>query len=250
MTEFKRREGARLQFQANIDTPIGEIKVNQETWMYNKNVHKGGWLQKEKVTDWNKVIQDYKFGNGHFWLQGEAGDDVTYNKEKGIIKSVKFNVADINSSDAKKRKAAEVKLKLMIKRFRAHLHYNGIINAEKGDSLYYINDKKDSEGNIITPGDTIVFRHTDRRYVGYMLAIRVPLQNYNSTPVVKVTGFTDHEAFEANAYMYGMMGADNDGDTAGLVALSKEQLEALAPTNSVEYERLKQKFGRELTRRI
>ena len=135
----------------------------------------------------------------------------------------------------------------MIKRFRAHLHYNGIINAEKGDSLYYINDKKDSEGNIITPGDTIVFRHTDRRYVGYMLAIRVPLQNYNSTPVVKVTGFTDHEAFEANAYMYGMMGADNDGDTAGLVALSKEQLEALAPTNSVEYERLKQKFGRELT---
>lgn len=52
------------------------------------------------------------------------------------------------------------------------------------------------------------------RTEAYVMAIRTPVQDYNATPIVKVVGACNHAAVECNAYIYKMMGGDNDGDTA------------------------------------
>ena len=58
---------------------------------------------------------------------------------------------------------------------------------------------------------------------GYVVSVRSPVQDYNAVPVVKVVGTSTHKATEANAYLYKMIGGDNDGDTIGMAALDAER---------------------------
>lgn len=98
----------------------------------------------------------------------------------------------------------------------------------------------------IKPNDTVVvIKYKEHMYTskvkeyiaslnvyGYVMAVRSPVQDYNATPIMKITGVTSHHAVEANAYLYAMIGGDNDGDTIGMAALDYDQFEALAPKNS------------------
>lgn len=65
----------------------------------------------------------------------------------------------------------------------------------------------------------------------YVLAARSPVQDYNAVPVLKIKGISIGAATEANAYLYSMIGGDNDGDTLGMTPLEEFQLDALAPKN-------------------
>lgn len=62
---------------------------------------------------------------------------------------------------------------------------------------------------------------------GYVVSVRSPVQDYNAVPVVKVVGTSTHKATEANAYLYKMIGGDNDGDTIGMAALDSEGYNAI-----------------------
>lgn len=59
----------------------------------------------------------------------------------------------------------------------------------------------------------------------YLLSARSPVQDYGAVPVFKAIGFSSSAAAKVNLYAYKMMGADNDGDTFGMMLLRLNQVE-------------------------
>ena len=55
-------------------------------------------------------------------------------------------------------------------------------------------------------------------------AVRVPVQNYNAIPIVKVIGSTTHASTECFSYIYKMIGGDNDGDTAAFIPVDRRAI--------------------------
>lgn len=116
--------------------------------------------------------------------------------------------------------------------------YKQLINNGIYNNIY--NEKGEAQENYILRGakyrkvqginqlvyvEKIEFKDTLYQTIAYTMAIRTPVQDYNATPIVKVVGAVDHAAVECNAYIYTMMGGDNDGDTAVFLPVNHKHVE-------------------------
>lgn len=116
--------------------------------------------------------------------------------------------------------------------------YKQLINNGIYSTIY--NEKGEAQENYILHGakyrkvqgieqlvyvEKIEFKDTLYQTIAYTMAIRTPVQDYNATPIVKVVGAVDHAAVECNAYIYTMMGGDNDGDTAVFLPVNHKHVE-------------------------
>jgi len=182
---YRKHPGVRQQLLANIDLSLGNLRTSKDSWETLSK--KKDWLQLERLdeTTWLKLINAFAKGNNITSIKG-LNYEVTLKDEQEL------------------------------KDFIIHLNKQGITN-----------DDINGNGNVLyTVGknNTVSFaRNNLGRKFGWVLTARWPIQDANSTPTLKIIGYHDHAAIEANPYMYKMMGADNDGDTIGMIGLSQQQ---------------------------
>jgi hypothetical protein len=207
---FRKYEGIRQQFLADTTLLPGEIRLGQKGFSTLVNITKNWgdnkWLQHED----NIPEKEWKHITGLDVVP--AGKKLTTEAERLQYRKRTFK------TEEERQKYVE------------RLNSFGVLQGPEHDRTYSLTET--------TLGYHVHFQKV-RRYFGYILAIRSPVQDYKATPVMKVIGFHNHSAAETNPYIYGMMGADNDGDTYGMVAIGKEQythLEKLDATKETFYD--------------
>lgn len=196
---YYKHEGIRQQLVANTLFKTGTMALGR-VGFHTMIQMKEGWLQSEKISDTElKEIQD----------------NLPYKDIKPKDLTSKQLIAQLDHYN----------------RFGILTDtINGKSNFEFKDAEWYNGDSSINRHLKSIVGYTL--KENPTRYYGYVLGIRSPVQDYNAVPMMKVVGYAPHHAVEANAYLYTMIGGDNDGDTLGIVALDMKQVDALAKPDS------------------
>ena len=194
---FHRHDGIRQQLVANPNLGQGQIRTSKDGWETLQDLKKG-FLVHEPITDiqqWRKLIGGYK----PFYAK---------NLDKLISKD-----------------GLTLKIK-PTKKFFAFLNSIGVMNTykdKKGKTRNLVNGEKITMYTINKNGTLTFNKNKLGQLAGYVVAMRSPVQDYNSVPMLKVIGHHTHNAVESNIYLYGLIGGDNDGDTIGMLALDSHE---------------------------
>lgn len=195
-SRFRRFWAARNQLLANTSLATGEIKFPANAF---NNLAANDKDNQWRTTESKEPITQNKVNE----LLIQYAKD--YNKEEITLDVIKNN---------QKEYYAE-----LYKRLR----YLGFL-----DDNFEIKGKFTEEvqgAEVTTYIDSLKLKaDTLTQTVAYVIAIRSPVQDYAATPVLKITGVTEHAAVEGNAAMYAIMGADNDGDTAAFIAVKSDEV--------------------------
>lgn len=197
---YRKHPGIRQQLLPNVDLSLGVVLVSRQGFRELMNIEPG-WLHEDIVStssdEWKSIEEDLK-------KMSTVVEKVDYLNKLGFINepgekdSTKLNYTLINPKWDKK----------------------------EGDS-----DRK------LISADDIVFEGKYRhKYYGWVLGIRSPVQDYNAVPMLKVTGYNNHHTVEANAYVYKIIGGDNDGDTLGMVAVNFDNYKYLKGLDATKEE--------------
>jgi hypothetical protein len=201
---FKKHVGGRQQLLANTELRLGTVATNSAIWHNNIKANPN-WLQYEafKLNEFEEDV------NQHVYKNGEV-----YNWKKESDGNYTLKV------DKKHKKMIETRLNSV-----------GIIEGIR-TSVDNSDGTTEFKINLIKV-DGVKAPVLGRAY-GWMLSMRSPVQDYNAVPLMKVVGFHDHQALEANKYLYGMIGGDNDGDTLGMILIDKNQYEYLKELDATQ----------------
>lgn len=99
---------------------------------------------------------------------------------------------------------------------KKQLDYIGVHKYIKYEGIEYL-DINEIETPVYIKNISLEPNKSFVQTTAYVLAIRTPVQDYNATPVLKITGLVNHTAMECHAALYGNIGGDNDGDTAAFL---------------------------------
>lgn len=189
-SNFRKHEGIRQQLVANVNLGQGEIVPSKRGWDALLKTHNSNWVHEDSVEDGTLTLEE--------WQELVEGFDPKFKVVDGkAIKEPRYKLTNSRMIKFDDNKT--------LKKYVEYLHGVGIT-----DDYLDIKDK------------FVVFKKRARKY-GYVLAARSPVQDYNAVPILKVIGYNAGSATEANAYLYSLIGGDNDGDTIGMLALSKDQ---------------------------
>ena len=186
------------------------MPINSFEHLQKGMTNKDRWIEHTEINekDINKLLQEYS---------------ETYNKPSLQIKlDVHGNIINAKTN---KRFSVEEMLAL-----KTQLDYIGVFENIEYEGL---------ESIKINEIDTPVYIRNirlmpDKQLVqttAYVLAIRTPVQDYNATPVLKITGLVHHTAMECHAALYGNIGGDNDGDTAAFLPVRHAEVKDGILTN-------------------
>lgn len=199
-SNFRKHEGIRQQLVADVNLGQGEVVPSKRGWKALLKTHNSNWVHEDSVKDGTLTQEE--------WLELVEGFDPKFKVVDGkAIKEPRYKLMDsriIEFDDTK-----------TLNKYVEYLHSVGIT-----DDYLDIKDK------------AVIFKKRARKY-GYVLAARSPVQDYNAVPILKVIGYNAGSATKANAYLYSLIGGDNDGDTIGMLALSKDQY---GPLRSIDKE--------------
>lgn len=194
---FKKHFGGRQQLLANTDLKRGNAVTNEAIWKNNMEYDKG-WANVEDypMAEFTKDIIEHVYES--------TGKTKTWRRLTDSRYLIKVSEEELNDV-------------LVL------LHRSGIINGTDSDAYKLTKDKDGYKISV----------NTIRKY-GWMLTMRSPVQDYNAVSMIKIIGYHDHNALEADKYLYKRIGGDNDGDTLGMIAINKEKYEYLRPLDATE----------------
>jgi hypothetical protein len=210
---FKKHFGGRQQLLANTDLRRGEAITNKDIWENNLKENPK-WV----------VVEDYPLNDF----------------KKDIIKHVYESTGKTKESSWKLNSKKEYVMSITEKELNEvliTLARHGIINNK--DSKGKENNDMFTLTEISEGKYTITINAKPQRKFGWMLTMRSPVQDYNAVSLIKIIGYHDHNALEADKYLYLRTGADNDGDTLGMIAINpdkKQYLEVLDATQESFYD--------------
>ena len=223
---FKKHVGGRQQLLANVENDRGTGITNKDIWE-NNIAHDPNWVQVGRYTDdefKNKVLNK---------IQEIAPFDVD-NKEIFSFKEIKNEAGETVKEyyiTVNKKRTTEKEIELVLSRA-------GIINKplkkqvdEHGNEIKVKHDMYDI---IPRKRERVTFRITDQYKYGWMLSMRSPVQDFNAVSLIKIVGYHDHMALEADKYLYKRIGGDNDGDTLGLIAINANQYKYLKSLDATQ----------------
>ena len=226
---FNRHVGVRHQLGANLTITMGEARVPLSSFKYLKN----------------QTIANETIG---YNLRSDTDLNTLKNKLISIEESSNKVIERFN---IEKRKDLQNKITTLEKAKEDYAYFkNAIANAktnpervqivrellakgyleqgENGHTNYVLNnaiyEQRNGEDVLVYVEDIELKDALQSTYM-YMLAVRSPVQDYNATPILKITGFVEHPAMECNPYLYGIIGGDNDGDTAAFTCIKRKHME-------------------------
>lgn len=193
-SNFRKHEGIRQQLVADINKGQGEISTSKRGWDALSKTHNNTWLQEDNVADGTLTQEE--------WLALVEGFDPIFEIVDGkVVITPRYKLKGTHTIVFDDQE--------ILNDYVEYLHSIGIV-----DEFFNIKENR--------------LRFTKRaRQYGYVMAARSPVQDYNAVPILKVIGYNSGSATQANAYLYKLIGGDNDGDTIGMLALSKNQYRPL-----------------------
>lgn len=193
-SDFHKHTGVRAQL-------LTDTKLNQGTAVLPRKA----WKQLEKMPG---------------FFQGEAIERAEWEVLlSGFTVEYARNLRD-NKKPITSKKGTRVVFDTIeeMKDFITYLHSRGITEDTMATSGYRTRTKKDGTKDYV-----LDFTKFERK-VGYLWAARSPVQGYKAIPMIKVIGYNNHSNINMAPHVYGLMNADNDGDTAGFAALSQTKM--------------------------
>ena len=189
---YRRYNAARAQLTANAHLEKSIIKMPADSW---ENLRKAGrgWTKSESISI-KKINELFRI-----------------HAEKTGSKLIQFNLDGTLQDPSQTLDAYKL------------LRYHGIFTGYEAKDIV----TRTIQGTQITAyvGDLKLTKGKLKQTHAYVLAVRYPVQDINATPIVKVTGVTEHSAVECNTAMYKYMGADNDGDAASFTMIKHTAVE-------------------------
>ena len=227
---FDRHIGVRHQLAANLTINMGEARMPMSSLEYSQK-NKPNWLCYNLLsdTDVNKIQNN--INEQEKKLKGLNENHAKYRHAKELITKYEEQIRTINKTknDIIKFKAMSQQTNKDRLELVRQLLANGYLERGENEHINYklvnpIYEKHNGE-NVLVYVEAIKIKDIMQSAYAYVAAVRSPVQDYNATPILKVTGFVTHAAMECNAYLYGIIGGDNDGDTAAFTLINRDYVE-------------------------
>ena len=225
---YRRFTAARIQLLANTYLPTGEIKFPEVTFDTLKDIGQDAWIVTESKTldQVTKELEAYA-------IEHDLNDIIIFNTVGDKLQPLKA-IKD-NEGNIIRDKEGNIKYKesySSLKELYVRLKYLGYLEGKDYTVVDRVITKTQGSKSTVYISD-IKWNHSKNdkgeevltQTYAYVKGIRSPVQDYNATPVLKITGVVEHDAVEGNAAMYLIMGADNDGDTAAFLACKHTEVE-------------------------